>query len=209
VCSSDLLPIAYTIRQLNEFKNGGRKGIRTSSMVDIAKAITDEEMREAAEYFAARTPLKGYTKVVESATAPKSYVGSGAMRFANKDGGTEPLGNRIIEVPQDEAAAEARNPRIGFVAYVPQGSIAKGQALVTTGGGKSIPCTICHGPNLKGIGEVPPIASRSPMYIYRQLNDMQAGMRNGTAMALMKAVVEKLNSDDMIALAAYLGSQQP
>src|SRR3954452_21641318 len=42
------LPVAYTIRQLNEFKNGGRKGIRTSSMVDIAKAMTDEEMREAA-----------------------------------------------------------------------------------------------------------------------------------------------------------------
>ena len=115
-----------------------------------------------------------------------------------------------IELPQDEAAAEARNPRVGFVAHVPPGSIEKGKALVMTGGGgKTIQCTICHGPALHGIGEVPAIANRSPMYVYRQLNDMQAGMRKGTAMALMQAVVAKLDSEDMIALAAYLGSLDP
>jgi len=203
------LPAAYTVRQLAEFRGGGRKGIRTEAMTEIAKGITDEEARDAAAYFASLTPRAGYTKVVESATAPKSYVGAGAMRFAQKDGGIEPIGNRIIELPQDEAGAEARNPHTGFIAHVPPGSIAKGEALATTGGGKTIPCGICHGQTLKGIGEVPPIANRSPIYLYRQLNDMQAGMRTGTAMALMKAVVEKLNSDDMIALAAYVGSREP
>jgi cytochrome c553 len=204
------LPAAYIVRQLTEFKNGGRKGIRTEAMTEISKGITDEEAREAAAYFAPRKPLAGYTKVVESATVPKSYVGGGAMRFVTKDGGNEPIGNRIIELPQDEHAAEARNPRVGFIAHVPPGSIAKGEALATTGGGgKTLPCTICHGPGLKGLGEVPAIANRSPMYLYRQLNDMQAGMRTGNAMALMKAVVEKLNSDDMIALSAYVGSREP
>jgi cytochrome c553 len=204
------LPAGYTIRAMAEFKTDNRKGIRAGTMVEIAKAITDDELRAAAEYFAARKPFPGYTKVVEREPVPKSYVGRGAMRFVTADGATEPIGNRIIEVPQDEPGAHARNPRTGFIAYVPPGSIAKGQALVTNGGGgKTIPCGICHGQGLKGIGEVPPIANRSPMYLYRALNDMQSGMRTGTAMALMKAVVEKLNSEDMVALSAYVGSLEP
>ena len=203
------LPAAYIVRQLNEFKNGGRKGIRTTAMAEIAKAINDDEAREAAEYFAPRKPLVGYTKVVEAATVPKSVVGEGAMRFEAKEGGTEPIGNRIIVVPQNEEAARARNPRVGFVSYVPPGSVAKGRELATTGGGKTLPCTICHGQGLKGIGEVPAIANRDPIYLYRQLNDMQGGMRTGNSMALMKAVVEKLDSSDMIALAAYVGSLEP
>jgi|ERR1043166_494159 cytochrome c553 len=204
------LPAAYIVRQLTEFKNGGRKGIRTEAMHEIATGISPEEAQEAAAYFSQLKPRSGYTKVVESEMVPVSWVGAGAMRFEKKGGGTEPLGKRIIELPQDEAAAEARNPRVGFIAHVPRGSIEKGKALVTTGGnGKTIQCGICHGPTLHGLGEVPPITNRSPMYIYRQLNDMQAGMRKNTSMALMQAVVAKLDSDDMIALAAYLGSLEP
>jgi hypothetical protein len=42
--------------------------------------------------------------------------------------------------------------------------------LVTTGGGgKTLPCTICHGPDLKGVGDIPPIAGRSPMSYMRSL----------------------------------------
>lgn len=204
------LPVAYAIRQMAEFKNGNRKGIRTGPMIEIAKAISDEDTHAAAEYFAARKPVKGFTKVVESSTVPKSYVAEGAMRFAARDGATEPIGNRIIELPQDEPGARARNPRTGFVANVPPGSIAKGEALATTGGGgKTIPCAICHGQGLKGLGELPPIANRSPMYLFRQLNDMKTGNRSGDAMALMKAVVDKLTVDDMIALSAYAGSLEP
>jgi cytochrome c553 len=204
------LSAAYIVRQLTEFKNGGRKGIRTGAMTEIATAINDEEAKEAGAYFAARKALTGYTKVVEKDVVPKSVVGEGAMRFEAKEGGTEPIGNRIINVPQNEEAARARNPRFGFVNYVPPGSIAKGQALATTGGGgKTLPCAICHGQGLKGLGDVPAIAHRDPIYIYRQLNDMQAGMRNNAGMALMKAVVEKLDSNDMIALSAYVGSLEP
>ncbi|HEY7301315.1 MAG TPA: hypothetical protein VH684_25780 [Xanthobacteraceae bacterium] len=203
------LPANYIIRQLSEFKSGGRKGIRTGAMKGIASAINEDEAREAAAYFAARKPTPGYNKVVESATVPKSYVGEGAMRFEAKDGGTEPIGNRIIVVPQNEEGAKARNPHTGFVAYVPPGSVAKGQALAATGGGKTLPCAICHGQGLTGIGEVPPLANRDPMYLYRQLNDMQAGMRNNPSMALMKAVVEKLTPDDMLSLVAYAASLEP
>jgi cytochrome c553 len=203
------LPIGYFIRQVNEFKSGTRKGARATSMIPIAKGLTDEDIKAAAEYFAVMKYPVWY-KVVEGDTVPKTYLGNGAMRFPDEHGGTEPIGNRIIEVPQDDLSAESRDPRTGFIAHVPTGSIKAGETIVTTGaGGKTLPCTICHGPELKGLGDVPPIVGRSPMYIYRQLNDIKIGTRTGAMVPLMKAVVEKLEDADMIAIAAYLTSKGP
>src|SRR5258708_20909891 len=92
------------------------------------------------------------------------------MRMPLFGAGDEPIGNRIIELPQDPARAESRDPHSGFVAYVPAGSIAKGKELVTAGGsGKTIACAICHGPSLAGLGEIPIIAVHSPMSIFCQL----------------------------------------
>ena len=46
---------------------------------------------------------------------------------------TEPIGMRIIETPEnDEQTEPLRNPRSGFIAYAPVGSIEKGEVLVTT-----------------------------------------------------------------------------
>src|SRR5262245_11985835 len=206
------LPPSYMIRTLQDFKEGKRTGIRANTMVGITKGMTDAEMKDAAEYFAKIKPLNGYVKVVEAAEVPKTYVGAGAMRFVTQgaEAGKEPIGQRIITVPQDEHAAEARNPRVGFIHYVPPGSIKKGEDLVKTGGGgKTVPCAVCHGPNLKGLGEVPPIANRDLLYVVRQLNDMQTGARTGTWVPLMKAVVDKMTRDDMIAVAAYIGTLEP
>ena len=202
------LPVGYIMRQMAEFKSGIRKGNRAPVMIGFAKNLTDDEMKTAAEYFAAMKFPKWY-KVVESDTVPKSYVGKGAMRFPVENGGTEPIGNRIIELPQNDEAAESRDPRTGFVAYVPPGSVKRGEMLVSTGGGKTIQCTICHGADLKGVGDIPPLAGRSPMYIYRQLNDIKIGARDGSMVPLMKGVVEKLSDEDMVALAAYLVSKEP
>jgi cytochrome c553 len=117
---------------------------------------------------------------------------------------TEPLGRRIMEVPENpELTDRMRSPRSGFVAYVPVGSIARGEAIVTTGGGKTVQCTFCHGADLRGMAAVPSIADRPTSYIVRQLYDMQAGTRESP---LMKPVVAKLTEDDMIAIAAYLAS---
>src|SRR5437763_1640291 len=151
-----------------------------------------------------------WTKVVETATVPKTYVGAGAMRFAVLEGGTEPLGSRIIVLPQDAARAQSRDPHSGFIDYVPVGSIAKGKALVSGGGsGQTVPCAICHGATLKGLGEVPGIAGRPPIYVVRQLNDMQNGNRTGSLAELLKAVLAKPTIEDMVAIAAYLGSLEP
>jgi len=203
------LPVGYITRQMADFKSGARQGAGAVAMIPIAQGLSEEDFKAAAEYFTSlKIPI--WYKVVETATVPKSYLRNGAMRLPVEHGGTEPIGNRIIELPQDDESAESRNPRIGFVAHVPPGSIEKGEAIVTTGAdGKTLPCAACHGPNLKGLGDVPPIIGRSPMYIYRQLNDIKIGTRNGAMVPLMKGVVEKLTDGDMIAVAAYLVSRGP
>jgi cytochrome c553 len=204
------LNAAYIMRELRDFASGNRKGTRTTAMAGIAKGISPEDARAAAEYFSARKQGEGYIKVVEKAEVPKTSVGEGFMRFVAPGGGDEPIGSRIIVVPQDEAGARARNPRTGFLAYVPPGSIAKGEALATTGGGgKTVACAICHGEGLKGLGEVPALANREPVYLARQLMDIKSGNRTGTWAVLMNQVVARLDQDDIIALAAYVASRQP
>jgi cytochrome c553 len=126
------------------------------------------------------------------------------------DGGTEPLGRRIIEVPEyPDRTNLMRDPRAGFVAYAPRGSIAKGEALVTTGGGKTTQCAICHGDDLQGLGNVPGIAGRTASYTARQLYDFKAGTRRGIDALLMKPVIARLNDEDILAITAYLASRLP
>jgi cytochrome c553 len=174
----------------------------------IAKAMSDEDVRQAAEWFAALKP-GGWIKVVETDTVPKSYVSvKGRQRLPLPGGGTEPLGNRIIELPQDVARATSRDPHSGFVAYVPAGSVAKGEALVKTGGSnKTIACAICHGDTLEGLGDVPRIAGLHPAYVARQLYAFQTGTNHSVSSALMKKVVVHLTADDMVAIAAYVAAQ--
>ncbi len=54
---------------------------------------------------------------------PKSRI-AGSMHVPTNDG-TEPLGQRIIEMPEDLARTELRDAASGFVAYVPPGSIKR------------------------------------------------------------------------------------
>jgi cytochrome c553 len=125
-------------------------------------------------------------------------------------GGMEPIGQRIIETPENLERTELRDDTSGFTAYVPVGSLKKGKALVTTGGaGKTMPCATCHGADLKGLGNVPSIAGRSPSYIVRQLYDIQGGARAGAATELMQPPVAKLTLDDMVSIAAYTASLHP
>jgi len=200
------LPVRYAIEQMEDYKSGARKG--SGSMTTIAAHITDDETRAAAEYFASLKPRK-WIRVAETDTVPKTYVGPGNKRLRLPGGGTEPIGNRIIEIPEDEEVVLNRDPRLGFVAFVPKGSIAKGQTLATTGGGRTLPCAICHGPELQGLGDVPPIAGRQATYIVRQLYMMKDGDRSGPSAALMQQVVKNLTVDDMLALAAYAASREP
>jgi cytochrome c553 len=206
------LPVAYFIQQMHDYRSGARKSAdpkkgNTNAMIAIAKAMTEEEIKAAAEYFGSMkwTP---WIKVTESKTAPKTRIAGGL--FVSLPGGeTEALGNRIIEVPEDNAREALRDPRSGFIAYVPVGSIKKGETLVKTGGGKTTACAICHGADLKGLGPVPGLAGRSPSYSARQLFDMQTGARNGVWADLMKPVVAKLTEEDLVNISAYTASLAP
>ncbi|HEV2201360.1 MAG TPA: hypothetical protein VGR73_16195 [Bryobacteraceae bacterium] len=202
------LPAEYIVRQMKYFKNGTRKD--DPRMGPIAKATSDEDVRQAAEYFASIKPIP-FVKVIETATPPKTYINAaGRHHIVISGGGTEPIGHRIIETPEDPMRLAIRDPHSGFIAYVPPGSIAKGEALVkTAASGKTIQCAICHGEDLKGLGEVPRIAGLQPVYIARQLICIQNGSSDGTAVALMKKVVADLSEDDIIAISAYVGSLPP
>ncbi len=206
--SADLagLSAEYIVRTMGDFKSGTR--IDPARMNAIAKGMSDDDVRQAAEYFAALKP-GGWVKVVEADTVPKSYVSvKGRQRLPLPGGGTEPLGNRIIELPQDLARATSRDPHSGFIAYVPMGSVAKGAALVKTGGSnKTIACAICHGDSLEGLGDVPRIAGLHPAYVARQLYAFQTGTNHSVSSALMKKVVANLTPDDILAIAAYAAAQ--
>jgi len=207
------LPTAYFIQTMYDFRDGNRKSTdtrkaNTNLMIQFAKNMTDDEIKQSAEYFGSMkwTP---WMKVVEADTIPKTRV-AGGMFLRLEGNETEPLGHRIIETPEDAEGTEVlRDDHSGFMVYAPKGSLKKGEALVMTGAGKTTQCGVCHGPDLTGMGPVPGLAGRSPSYMVRQLYDMQEGTRKGLWTSLMKPVVGKLDNDDMIAIAAYLASRKP
>ena len=208
--SADLagMPAEYLIRQMAYYKAGTRQD--DSRMGPIAKIMSDEDVRQAAEYFAALKP-RVWVKVIETATPPRTFIATaGRHRQLHPDGGTEPIGQRILQIPEDPYRTEIRDPHSGFIAYAPPGSLARGEALVKGGeSGKTVPCGICHGEGLKGLGEVPRLAGLQPLYVARQLFDIRHGSSAGKAAELMKPVVANLSEDDIIAISSYLGSLPP
>jgi cytochrome c553 len=131
------------------------------------------------------------------------------MRFASPEGGTEPIGNRIITLPENQELARLRDPRSGFVAYVPPGSLARGRALVEGGGGKTVACVICHGEGMKGLANVPRLAGLHPIYVARQLHLFKDGNRAGPDAPLMKRPVAQLTDADILNISAYVASLSP
>src|SRR5258707_10724311 len=136
-------------------------------MANFAKVRTEKETRAAAGFFPA-IRATAWIRVVETPTVPKTRpIGGIFLPLTGADAGVEPIGDRIIEAPENTNDVEIlRNPRSGFVAYVPPGSVAKGEALVingvTSSGKKVTACAACHGFDSRGIGPVPALAGRSP-----------------------------------------------
>jgi cytochrome c553 len=209
------LPTDYFIQQMHDFKAGARMSAdarkpNTPIMAGFAVQMTEEEIRVAAEYFGSMkwTP---WIEVIETDTVPKTRIAGGMhLKLEGAEAGTEPLGNRIVESPVNAEHTELlRNPRSGFIAYVPKGSVARGEALARVGNEGVTACTVCHGQDLNGLAMVPGLRGRSPSYIARQLADMKEGKRRGAWTPLMAPVVASLGADDILNLAAYLTSLQP
>ena len=205
-------PAAYILEQVKEMKAGRRKTSQPTmgsikAMYAIAAAATPEEVTIAAGYFS-KLKYKKWIRVVEADQVPKFEISSHNMLVKTKGDGTEPLGLRIAEMPENLDRVELRDPSLGFVAYVPRGSIAKGKKLVDSGNG-AFPCASCHGADLKGTGDVPGLAGRSPSGIVRQLYDIQHGTRSGAAVDPMKPEVARLTDENRVDIAAYLASLKP
>lgn len=209
------LPKDYMVQQLRDMRAGERQSAEprkanAGQMVRYAKGMTEAEMEASAAYYAA-IPWTQHVKVVESRTAPKVRNLNGLLLAREgAEAGVEPLGNRLIEVTEDGERTELRDPHSGFIAYVPVGALAKGKALVVSGGrGRTVACNVCHGQDLNGIGPIPGIAGRSPSYIARQLNDLRQGARHGPMAPLMTEVVQKLTDEDILNISAYVAAQLP
>lgn len=206
------LPKAYILAQIKDFKDGLRHSSEprmdsVRNMITIAKSITPEEAEEGADYFS-ELKLTPWIRVVETDTVPKTRVAGGMLVPDGTD--TEPIGDRVIEVPVNVEQTQLRNPDSGFIAYVPEGSLRRGEELVRTGGnGTTISCTICHGENLQGMGDIPGIAGRSPSEMARQLIDFKDGARHGGQAVMMQQPVAKLAMKDIVAITAYLASLKP
>ncbi len=204
------LPADYIVSQVRDMASGARtsslpKHFPQELMLKLAGPASREPgLAEAAAYFAAIKPKAVY-KVVETETIPKVDIYRWVYRKL-EGSGTEPIGNRLIELPDDVERFENRDGRTTYTAYVPPGSIAKGEALAKTG-----KCADCHGADMKGmqVKNAPPIAGRSPGYLARQLYDFKSGARNGAGAMLMKPVVAQLTNDDLVAIAAFLASLEP
>ena len=142
-----------------DMKNDLRKSAdprknNTNNMINFAKAMTPQEMQEAADYYASMkwTP---WIKVQEVAQVPKMRSQAGMwLPLEGANAGMEPIGMRVIEMPDNvEQVEKMRSARTGFTAYVPVGSVAKGQPLVMNGDPARgiVACTVCHGGDLHGV----------------------------------------------------------
>lgn len=205
----------YIVEQLAAFASGARRTawtgtpyLPTTLMTKVAAAATPSEVASAAAYFSSLRLRAPRAKVIETERIPRldsfAWIHSAAV-----GGGQESLGMRLIEVPADLERHELRDSRVEYVAYVPPGSVTRGRLLATDGTIETPACTTCHGRDLRGVGDVPPIAGRSPTYLLRQLVAFRTGVRSSPAGAPMVAAVATLTLDEMIGAAAYAASLQP
>ncbi len=206
------LPRDYIIGQLRQFASGERSSLShdwapSALMRTSAGHLTPTESAAAADYFS-RLKFTSRVRIVETARVADPV----AWNYVFVPGvgkPARPLGQRIVEGPSSRERWEHRDPHIAYTAYVPPGSLKRGEALA--GGADGVqPCAACHGDDLRG-GSLggPPLAGRSPSYLFRQLEVFKAGARTGGNAALMQAVTARLTTSDMIALAAWAGSRKP
>jgi cytochrome c553 len=209
------LPAGYIVEQITAFATGARRSAWTGQvflpadvMTRTAGLVTAAEVADAAAYFSSQPLRHARAEIVETERIPSTHVGAW-IHVQTGDGGQEPLGTRLIEVPRSLERHELRDPNTPYVAYVPSGSLARGRMLAVAGTAGAPACASCHGAGLRGEALAPPIAGRSPTYLLRQLVAFRTRARNTPAGAPMQPVVDALTLEDMIAAAAYAAAQPP
>jgi cytochrome c553 len=201
----------YIREQLEDMRSGTRKAIGPAdylpirNMVLSASHLSDADIAAAAEFFSKQS-LSKRVDIVETRKIPK-VIPAGWV-YAKAQGDEEELGQRIIEITPDLTRHERRDDRMSYIAYVPTGSVRRGESIALTNDAARR-CSTCHGADLKGGALGPAIAGRSPTTIARQLFAFRVGTRTGDRARLMEPIVAALNEADVIALAAYVSSLTP
>jgi cytochrome c553 len=98
------LPAAYILQQLEAFRDGTRRTgdprkANYNEMIQIARHMTDVEMLEVAQYYAS-IERRQWIRVVETEMVPKTAHTQNGLFYPLPGDETEPLGSRIIEVPE-------------------------------------------------------------------------------------------------------------
>jgi cytochrome c553 len=207
------LTAKYMFEQLRDIRSGARKGVHpawlpSAVMDQVARAATMRETSAATAYFSRRTFL-GRTRVVEAAEIP-AVVPEAFVYHRLPGNRREPLGQRIVETPDDFYRFELRDSTVGYIAYVPPGSIARGRDFVMSGDRGRVPaCALCHGVGLRGSADIPPLSGRSPTQLFRQLAGFHARTRRGVQDTPMLIEAAPMSTADMIDIVAYLASLEP
>jgi cytochrome c553 len=207
------LPAPYLAAQLNAFRDDLRQSAElrlhhTRKMIAVAKSLAADDVIVAADYFS-RLPTRPWVRVVEADSVPRTNIDPDNWLNRAPGGGLEPIGQRIVELAENEYSMSISDPSSGILAYVPNGSIRRGDMLVRTGTPQRPACTTCHGPDLRGVGAVPRLAGQMPSYLARQLWDIKSGSRHGDSVAPMRQVVRTMTPSQIVAVSAYLASLQP
>ncbi len=198
------LPADYIVEQVQAFANGTRRAavpyMPTTLMAEVAHTIPPADLKAAAAYFSQFEP-QSHTQIVQTATIPAATIWHFVYRFDRSR--QEALGQRIIEGPADSERFELRDPETRYIAYVPEGAVARGRIIAEQGASGGPACVSCHGQALVGI------AGASPSFLARQLMDFRAKARNDPDAAPMQAVAGPLTDAQIIDAAAYVGSRPP
>ena len=199
------LPAGYIAEQVRAFASFARRAASpdyapTRYMASVAHAVSPADLAAAAAYFSQFEP-QSHTQIVETSTIPAATAWHFVYRFDPAQ--HEALGQRIVEGPADSRRFELRDPDTRYIAYVPEGAIARGQAIAEQGAAGGPACVICHGAALAGI------AGASPTYIARQLLAFRARTRNDPGAAPMQSVAAHLTDAQIIDVAAFAASRRP
>jgi cytochrome c553 len=167
-------------------------------MVLASKAISEKELKEAAEYYAAIGPERQRWVKTASATAAFAITLRAAARSHCRREWSSKWRRTTISFGHATRSTAASSQ------YVRADDLALGETVATAGA-----CGTCHGADYKGVGDVPRLAGQHAVYLIRQLKDMQIGARKDKNVALMKPIVEKLSDREIVAVSAYLASKNP
>jgi cytochrome c553 len=207
------LAASYIVEQVKAFRSGDRRSAQpdrpdTNEMIKVAKRVSDPDLEAAAAYFAA-LPRQTRLRVIESGDVPVTKPDKYGWLDLAPAAGREPIGVRVIEVSEDTRSGLLGDDHVNFIDYAPPGSVERGEALARTGGPGGQPCRSCHGPDLRGVGYVPPLSGRSAPYLARMLWDIKSGARRGSTVAQMQAPARGLTEGDIVDITAYLASLTP